>query len=776
MTAFNRRGFFGTLAAGSAAAKGLAGRLFGFAMGDPATEEAKAAFTVKSPTLNLDLSAEGEIVRLVLGKKGISWPMQGRTLLEGCTVEGPVLSDERKDGGFRFTKKLVGEVGGAHREVTLTESFFPTRDSVRWEIRLDGKGAPWTTPIQTELGFSRPAAKQFWTTWADPEPDKPWLKTEGWPGVMFGAWKTMDDKNGPPWSDPLVLRPFRDRSFWYGAVTYDYSQNTNFYTPTFGDVFCIPLATVVEPENDMGMTIALSPDDVLLDMTMQTTAEGGVKFSRLFRRIEEQSPVDFSMDLTAHEPDWRGGLRWMTERYPQYFHPPLPSADELGGTGAYSSYEGDLDAAKLKRMAFTVNWKGGFDYPYQGLWLPPVPEGAKWTRMKPWTDEPKFYIGHSTSASQMADYSRRMRQAGFYVLNYYDFAEFGTHMIYPPPPFRRSPSDPDLWKDPNDFLYAHFADAIVLHSEKVSPRLQLQAQDSGEPGPVQVGWPWADFVLDWGEPSWQNYLLDQARKLIQEIPDSAGMCIDRLDFVRLYNFRRDDGVTWFDGPARSLLVSWKDFSEKLGAIQHQAGQSLFVNNHIKRIDILKYVDGLFDEHGDFGTSKNLTAMLGMFKPTIEWVQEPSKLKPDPDTFMQRFLYLGMFPMAPFPQNDHSILPGEEAEKLYTDYGPLLAAMKCRKWCLLPQAFQLNKGDVRVNLFKVPAGYLMPVMLGGSAASADITLRGLPELMAGKKIKCEVIHPGNEAWNELACRREEAAASVHVPLVRGCAMVRLVAQG
>jgi hypothetical protein len=599
------------------------------------------------------------------------------------------------------------------------------------------------------------------------------MKSEGWPGAFFAAMKLVETKNGAEWADPLVLKAFRDRSFWYGAVTYDYSQTTNFYMPIFGDVFGIPLATVVEEENDVGMSLALSPDDVLLDMTMQTTASGGVKFSRLFRRISEQSPVDYSMDLTAHEPHWRGGLRWMTERYPEYFHPPLASAGELGGTGAYSSYEGDLDAEKLKRMAFTVNWKASFDYPYQGMWMPPVPDGEKWTRLKPWSDDPRFYIGHSTSVPQMAEYSRKMRQAGLYVLNYYDFAEFGTHMLYPAPPFRRSPSDPDFWKDPNDFLYGNFADAIVFHSEKVSPKIQLQAEDSGAPGPVQVGWPWADFILDWGEPSWQNFLLDQAKKLIQKIPDSSGMCIDRLDFVRLYNFRRDDGVTWYDGPARSLITSWKDLAEKLGPLLHDAGQALFVNNHLKRIDILKQVDGLFDEHGDYGPSKNLSALTGLFKPTIEWVQDAAKFKPDPDTFMQRFLYLGTFPMAPFPQNDHSILPSAAGEKIYTDYGSMFTAMRGRKWVLLPQVIRIDQGDAKANLFKVPNGYVIPVTFGGSAASSSLTLRGLPEIVAGKKLKCEVIHPGENDWKECAFRQKESAIALKVPLSRGCAMVRLV---
>jgi hypothetical protein len=774
MNTFNRRGFLGALTAGGAAAKGFAGRLWGQIGVSSSPNQMKPAYRVQSPNLTVELSREGEIVGLVLGKKGIGWPVQGRTALAGCRVEGAVQVDERKDGGVRFTKTLVGDAGGVRKEVTLYESFFPTKDSVRWEMRLDGHGAAWSTAIETHLEFSRPAEKKFWTAWGDPEPDDPQMKTEPWPDVFYKSLKWFEAKDGPKWGDPLVLTAFRDRTFYYGSVYYQYARSASYwYMPIFNDTFCIPLATVVDEENDVGMSLALSPEDVLLDMTMDTTAAGGIKFSRLFRRISEQNPVDFAMDLTAHEPDWRGGLRWMTERYPEYFHPPLASAGELGGTAAYSTFEGDLDVEKFKRMALTVNWKMASDFPYVGMWMPPVPDGEKWTRLKPWSDEPKLFIGPFASVPQMAAYSRKMRQAGFYVLNYYNAVEFGDGIQYPAPPFRRSLSDPDFWKDPNDFLYAHLSDAIVLHPEKAPRDTQWGAGYSAAPGPMGGSWPWGCIILDCGEPSYQNFLLDQAKKLIQKIPDSSGMCIDRLDPLRLYNFRRDDGVSWFDGPARSLITSWKDFSEKLGAVQHNAGQSLFVNNHVKRLDILRHVDGLYDEHADFGPSKNMNALLGMFKPTIGWAREEDKFKPDPDTFMQRYLYLGTFPMAPFPQNDHSILPSAEGDKIYTDYGPMFTAMRGRKWVLLPQVIQVDQGEAKANLFKVSGGYLMPVTFGGSAANSSLTLRGIPEIVAGKKPKCEVIHPGEDEWQECAFRLKESAIALKVPLSRGCAMVRLL---
>ncbi|MEW6071344.1 MAG: hypothetical protein AB1726_01955 [Planctomycetota bacterium] len=68
----------------------------------------------------------------------------------------------------------------------------------------------------------------------------------------------------------------------------------------------------------------------------------------------------------------RSALTAFVERHPEHFDPPNPLAHAIGGGGAYSSWEGEIDAAKLKAMAFAVNWKASMDFPYMGLFLPPV--------------------------------------------------------------------------------------------------------------------------------------------------------------------------------------------------------------------------------------------------------------------------------------------------------------------------------------------------------------------------------------------------------------------
>ena len=116
--------------------------------------------------------------------------------------------------------------------------------------------------------------------------------------------------------------------------------------PFRGDLLSIPLFTFSEAAPDLGLSLVLSPADAMLDLGLHTTPSGDAVFSRLRHRIGANAPVRFAMDLVAHEAGWRGGLRWMSERYPQWFNPVVEAAHDLAGTGAYSETERPFDVAQ----------------------------------------------------------------------------------------------------------------------------------------------------------------------------------------------------------------------------------------------------------------------------------------------------------------------------------------------------------------------------------------------------------------------------------------------
>jgi hypothetical protein len=277
--------------------------------------------------------------------------------------------------------------------------------------------------------------------------------------------------------------------------------------------------------------------------------------------------------------------------------------------------------------------------------------------------------------------------------------------------------------------------------------------------------------MDPGEPVYQEFLLDQAARHIASLPDAEGICIDRMDWLRMYNEDRDDGVSWFGGrPARSLLLSWKSLLERLGPMMHGAGKVIFVNNHDKRIDLLRQTDGFFDEFTYGGSPLNLTALMGVRRPVLGWTAEEKNLGPDPDAFFQRYLHLGVFPMAPFPANDHSLLPSEWVDRQYLDYGPLFKPLKGKTWVLEPRCVEALGRQAKVNLFEVPDGWIVPVTFGPKDGAVEVALRNVPGLGAG--LKAEAVFPGSDGTEGVTLTADGSATRMIVRLRRGCAVVRI----
>jgi hypothetical protein len=704
------------------------------------------ATAVRSGSLTVFVSENGEITQVQVADRRLTRTVSGRTVLEGCTVQGPVTRKDLAGGDIEFRREWVQTSGG--HKVVATERFLPTATSVRWELELSPGTDLWTTPIETHLKYPSSPGAKFWTAWSDPE---------------------QQDKG---WRDPLVAMPVRDLKLWYGAPPFRYQEPLLGFVPFRGDLFSVPLATFLEPENDFGFSVVLSPRDTLLDLGMETTAAGDITFSRLFHRLSAAQPLKFSLDLIVHEADWRGALRWATREYGDYFNTTMTLADELAGTGAYSLYEKDLDAEKMRRMAFRTNWKASYDFPYPGMFLPPVDDQRVWNRF---SDDPRAADPDAetapngrTSIPQMADYSRRMRAQGFYVLNYFNVSEFGALIRYPAPA-RRFPLDQDLWRDANDFVYTRLKDAILHVPSGISAET-LMKFDGGKTKPRGPYFTWGEGIaLDCGEPVYAEFLVDQARRHIEELPQSSGICIDRMDWIRLYNEERDDGVSWFDGrPARSLVVSWKSLFARLTPLMHDAGKVVYCNDHVRRLDVLRHADGIFDEFDSNGPAMNVNAFLTVRRPAIGWTPSEDDLKPDPDAYFQRNLYLGFYPMAPYPGNDHSVLPGEWVERQYCDYGPLLDLMRGKKWVLSPHAVEVANGLAKANLFQIPGGFVVPVVFGGDHPEVQVTLRGV----GAHVVAAEVFHPGSAEAKPLRFARAANQLVLTVPLERRCAMVRL----
>jgi hypothetical protein len=614
------------------------------------------------------------------------------------------------DGGaVEIVRGLEGPQG---QTCQVTERFAPTTNGVRWTVAVEAEGEPWTTPITLGAVFDESAGMQFWRAGIGSE------AKAGWP-------------------DPLKLIPLAAGKWIYGR----------------GEGTSLPLASVFRSGKDAGLSLVCSPADLLLVLDLQAFTNG-ISFIHSQHRLGQGRRISFTVDLVAHAADWRGGLDWMTRQYPKFFDPPLPAVDAMAGCGAYSAFDEIPDAAKMKKMSFRMNWWAYFDWPYLGMNLPPMARNDE-----PWVccDPYKTGVRREMTFDKLNDYARRMKAAGFFPLNYFTTTEFGTFMKGPEGMQTNLP-EAELWKDCTSFAYLKIKDGMLLNKQG---------------GPVDNGWK-NGGAMDAGGPNYRAFLIEQAHRQVERLPEFSGVCIDRLDWLNQVNSRGDDGVSWYNNkPGRLVRIGWLNMMAEMAGIFHQSNKVIFANPCTSyRVEVAQYLDGIYDEFGHDGWRLNASALLCVRKPLMAWTPSKTTLGTNADAFFQRHLYMGAYPTVPYPKNNHTINPDPWAETQYMDYGPLLDAMRGKKWVLTPHCIEVVAGAAKANLFQVPGGWVIPVGFADGSKSVKILIRNVPGIST--KLKMDALHPGVEKPQPVSAKLNGDALELEVPVHRGGAMVRLQA--
>jgi hypothetical protein len=683
-------------------------------------------------SLRLLFNSNGGIAAVVIG--GRTFSITGQTELPGCKTRGKV-KIVKSGNTISFGRLYVDSAG---HQAVVTDKFAPAGKGISWQVDVKSDDAPWTVAIVSALRSYDIKNTVFWTALGTPD-----LSATGLDPQLADNIQKSKTTNSSSWSDPLVPFGFVNRIWHYGNV----GGRKN--VPIDDDYTELPLFSFLFPKTDNGISLVLSPEDVLLKVDLLLSANGNAQFARTQYRLGNSKTISFHMTLTPHEADWRGGLRFLVDKYPQYFDAPVSKNQLMVGCGAYSSGEEMIDVRKFKKMSFGFNWKLSDDFPYMGMFIPPVKSMDEvWTRS---CGEPSAaYLDSTTSCRRMNDYALYMKKNGFSVLSYFNATEFGKDMNSNGLRVaQRLKGDPELWKDPAAFVKYTMPEAIV------DPKM--------EGG-------YAAYVMDPGESRYQEFILEQAKRNCDMLPATDGICIDRADWLSSWNLHADDGISLVEGrPARSLLLSWINLMEKLGPMMHRRNKVIFSNLMTVRLELMKHLDGIYAEYGQNGNALNSAALLCLRKPAICWTYNATLNEPDPDAFMQRHLYMGCFPTAPFPHNNHCITPEPAADSLYIEYGALLNAIRGKKWVLAPHCVEASASGVKVNLFEVPGGYALPVTFGGAAGEVEVVVRNIDGV---NKLHAEAVLPGVEAPVAIQSKVKNNTLVLKVPLKQGCAMVKL----
>ncbi len=649
---------------------------------------------------------------------------------------------QKKDKAIMHRTVLTDSL---QRTLICVETFSIAANGIRWQVEWQSQTeTTFTVPLQTLCTAEEVSSARFWTAWGDPDQTRPTQNA----GKVYKEWR-----------DPLQNRNFRDLHLVYGGHHW------------LGGGFALPMFSVLYPDKDTGWSLVASPLDTLLNLALLTTSQGQCMLIRSDYRLQKNKTLRFNMNLIPHEADWRPALAWMKNQYPGFFDPPNVNAGQVAGCGLYSSYEGPFDVEKYHRMGGLVNWKASFDFPYMGMFIPPINDTQqKWQRFRIDKKQPITL----TSIEQMARYSAAMKSKGFHVLNYFNVTEFGADILYPAPAYKRPA---ELWQNANAFLHERLHNAILFGSQHNgptaggwgdrTPEQHMQPQAGVQDHPYFT-WGTA-IVTDCADPAYADFLLDQAQRHLDMFPQADGICIDRMDWLAEYNSRRDDGVSWIgDRPAASLYFSWLGLLDRMGPLWHDANKVIFCNPHINRLELMKQIDGIYNEFGQIGYNLNLSAFLAINKPYLAWTASVADLQNDPDGYLQHHLYVGAFPTAPFPGNDHTIEPDPWAEKYYLDYGPLFRLLVGKKWVLTPHAVEVTDYKAKANIFQTDANYVIPV-IHGLEASVQIVIKGIS---AEKLISCTATYPGDLPQRQLPVFVEKDQMRMQVPLQRRCAVVVL----
>lgn len=677
-----------------------------------ANSYAQSSFTIHTKKLDVEVSAAGRIISInTPGQKKIA--ITAETLLLGLYCKKIVMYEQLPDGSITLEKQMADSTGD--RSCVMKELLKPAGNSVRWQVEITGSKYNWSTAIQTKIIYPVSKGSALWTAASVSE----------------------------QWTDPLMPYPFDSLHLIYGST-----KNLK-----YAKGFSLPLITILEKKDDIGISYVQSPEDTLIAMGLEVTKKGSIIFSRKNLRISPQSTVRFSADIILHESDWRPGVAWLKNRYPAYFVPPNNYTHQVAGPSSYSGYRGKLDEIFYKKIIYGFNWFASRSWPYLGMFLPPVADNEMWNSWTGFGSETTTKGSQTNFATINKDY-KNIHQQGFHQLAYFNFTEFGYKSIFPAPE-KKAATGADLWKDPNDYLHYKLNSAI-LYSKNHQAFLSWNQS----------------VVMDPGTPVYENFLLEQLQRHLDKVPEIDGICVDRMDWFEKFNYRRDDGISWDEEMAcASLITSWRSISDKVANLLHQNKKVFYCNPHLARLDLIKPVDGIFDENANNGGRLNLTAFLGIAKPVIGWIHGEEDFESSPDNIMQRHLYLGVYPMAPFPEANHSLKPSDSMNKLYSDYGLLFQALKQKEWVLLPHVITVNS-SAKINIFKSESGYILPVVFGNDTLPVKINV--LNKLLPGKKSDYvyEVIKPGEDKWTMIKAERDNSYTKFLSMLKRGCALIRI----
>lgn len=668
------------------------------------------------------------------------------------------------------------------------------------------KSDPPTTPTAQDCQAScekNQACLVF--AWSDRSHDC-WFRTDGlWgaPGTDHRYSAVSGCKEG---SDPVTGNPYvkgcglvpplgpdvqGPSKFYYGSADNDIagprmSENT---------ASVLPMLNRIEPSLGLGLSLVQSPEDTPIVAwatagQVGTSAGCWLNWTRAFHRLGGNAmPSNFSADLIAHGPDWRPALAWLHKQYPRFFQPDSSTHETLqriAGTGSYADMRGtgDLDesaAQHYKELGWALNWDSSARFPWHGEWMPTPEDGFGEQWLSCFAHAPPDGHAHepcmNVSYPEIDSWYRHINSMGqavgtnFSSCQYGNLFEFGWNVKQAWPNKHVDCSAAAVSRSNATQLLCH---TQRLLKERYGAALLFNPENSDpKSGELVCGGLDGSCIMDpHPQLPYLQHVIDMARISIAKVP-SAGVCIDRQDWIGSVNPNADDRQTWLPlktpgqfKAVRSMIFSWKPAMEAFARVWHEKGLAVIINDHSNRLDMFENVDGVFAEMGDSDADDATVTALGSLNahavgtalattgPMVSYIWNHPKSQAKltvayVSQSLMTHMWAGVFPTIPVKNNDHAIggdcAPACSYDAAYAAYTPIFGALRGRQWSLSANAAEVKTKNALANLFVKRQGsadiYLAPVAFAPLKGEVLLTLR-LPADC--NRPKLAVIAPANHS--------------------------------
>ena len=278
-------------------------------------------------------------------------------------------------------------------------------------------------------------------------------------------------------------------------------------------------------------------------------------------------------------------------------------------------------------------------------------------------------------------YYKKWSEANVSVLGYFNGWELGQNMKEYPP--KNCPSASELWRSAPCFIHMHLDGALCMNADG--------KRNVGQGG--RQTWD-GDTMLDPAHPKYAQFLKTMVENHLKMEPSFMGLASDGIRACT--NYAGDDGISCAGASCRRIsdgFTAWAGLMNTIGPML-QTRDKLFSANTVNgpRIHLMRHADLFITEQNAASYSvSSANAFLGLKKPGVMWTTgTETSDRLGSDSFFQRLLHLGLFPMLPMPDADHCISNGSMAvHQQFLDYAGCFRWLRGREWVLRPHAVDIK---------------------------------------------------------------------------------------